>query len=62
MPDEAQSAAAPQPDKPVAAPATPQKAAPSLYTHLPPRTTPKLETPGAPLPKKQKNKEQEKQK
>lgn len=29
MPDEAQSAAAPQPDKPVAAPATPEKAAPS---------------------------------
>ncbi|WP_445058478.1 RelA/SpoT family protein [Streptomyces griseus] len=29
MPDEAQSAAAPQPEKPVAAPATPQKAAPS---------------------------------
>ncbi|MEU3677500.1 hypothetical protein, partial [Streptomyces griseus] len=26
MPDEAQSAAAPQPDKPVAAPATPEKA------------------------------------
>ncbi|SCD64788.1 GTP pyrophosphokinase, partial [Streptomyces sp. DvalAA-19] len=29
MPDEAQSAAAPQPDKPAAAPATPAKAAPS---------------------------------
>ncbi|MFJ9639527.1 RelA/SpoT family protein [Streptomyces sp. NPDC101178] len=48
MPDEAQSAAAPQPDKPVASPATPGKAAPSNAPKpAPPEPDPASERPPA---------------